>query len=274
VAPKDQQEPEFQPRKALDALTSMVESLGNLLRSLRDLWEILKGLKGSERKAVGAGVFGAFGAAGTVAAGVSQAAQLPFWAYCVIGFAFQVFWIRYAVPMVVAESDRRKTLYDGRRDEDLLQDRFKKTREWRRLWASSLAGRLKTPLESSPDVENALIKTVEKVAGLTGYSMALVLVRKMRGGRYEIVLTVGEVSDCLKRGTAWRHREMDVYEYIARRSLYPNHLIERESVGDSEYFLVAAAEIDVIGKIKGEVLDCFVEVVGYGIGRVVADGDA
>lgn len=110
---------------------------------------------------------------------------------------------------------------------------------------------------------------MEKVEELTDHSLALVLVRKRRGGRYEIVLTIGEVSDPLKTGTKWIHRDLDVHEYVAERSLYPHHLIEREVLGDAEYFLVAASEIDVIGKVKEVVLDCFVDLVGHGMGRVV-----
>lgn len=132
-----------------------------------------------------------------------------------------------------------------------------------------MVGSLKIPLERSEFVRRDMESAVERTRELTGYSVALVLVRKRRGGRYEIVSTIGEVSDPLKTGTKWMHRDLDVYEYVAGRSFYPHHLIEREVLGDAEYFLVVASEIDVIGKVKEIVLDCFVDVVRHGIGRVV-----
>lgn len=133
-------------------------------------------------------------------------------------------------------------------------------------------GPLKSPLEECPQVEEAMEHAVRSVAEETGYSLALVLVVR-RSGHCEIVLTKGEVSDCLKTGTRWAHSDMNVYEYIDQRSLYPHHLIEREVLGGNEYFLIAASEIDVMGKVQKSVLDCFVEVVRHGIGRVVAHGD-
>jgi hypothetical protein len=266
--------PKFQPERGwLDALGDVIESIAGLLRSLSFLASTFRELEPADRRAAGAGFTGAVGAVGTTVAGLLHAAPAPFWAYVLTGLSFQIFWVRRAIPAVRADSGRLKAIYNGQKDELALEEHFKKTREWRHAWASSLVGSLKAPLEHCALVADAMGRAVEQVVELTGYPLALVLVRR-QGDCYEIVLTKGEVSDCLKAGTKWLHRDMNVYEYVGRRSLYPHHLIEREVLGNAEYFLIAASEIDVVGKVKETVLDCFVDVVRHGIGRVVAHGDA
>lgn len=268
------EEPRFQPDGGwLEVLADLAESIARLLRSLRAVLENFKGLDAGERKAAGAGLVGLAGAAGATAAGYFEAIAAPFWVYMLVALVFQAPWISRALPAVWADSGRRKAIYDGKKHENALQEYFKKTREWRHAWASSLVGPLKSPLETCEQVGEVMESAVEDVADFTGYSLTLVLV-VLRNGHYEIVLTKGEVSDCLKTGTRWSHGDMNVYEYLDQQSLYPHRLIEREVLGGNEYFLVAVSEIDVIGKVKGSVLDCFVDVVRHGIGRVVAYGDA
>lgn len=266
------QGPEFPPGGPLHALADLAENVARFLRSLMGVLESLVRLESSLQRAIGAGLLGLLGGVGVTVAGLSQVVAAPLWLYVLLGLAFQVLWLRRALSAVRVDSKRRRAIYDGHRDELDLEERFKKTRDWRHRWASSLVGPLRTPLERSDLVRRDMESAVGEVKEMTGHSLALVLVRKRRGARYEIVLTIGEVSDPLKAGTKWMHRDLDVHEYVAERSLYPHHLIEREVLGDAEYFLVVASEVDVIGKVKEVVLSCFLDVVGHGIGRVVAHG--
>jgi hypothetical protein len=274
MAEKKAKRPEFEPDRGwLNAFASVAENVAALLRSLSDLIGRFQELEPTERKAAGRGAIGVGGAAGATAAGYLQVPGAPFWAYVLAGLIFQAPWIVGALPAVRHDSARQKAIYDGNKHERVLREHFKKTRDWRHAWASALVGPLKTPLECCALVGVAMEDAVRKVDELTGYPMALVLVRR-QGPNYSVVLTKGEVSDCLKTGTSWPDSDMNVYEYVDRRSFYPNHLVEREVLGGSEYFLIAAAEIDVIGKVKESVLDCFVDVVHHGIGRVVAHESA
>jgi hypothetical protein len=264
--------PTFEPpRKRPDWLDDILEfahHLAGAARSATRLIETLKGLEPADRRAAGLGAFGTTGLVAAVIANVLGIVNLPFWAFVIAAAVFQVPWVWRAIPATLADSQRRRQLHEDRREEAEGEERFKKTRRWRHERATSLVGPLRMPLETSPEVDKDMGDTVEKIETITGRPFALVLVKEVEGGLYRVVLTKGGVSDCLKAGTEWARRDMDVYEYIQERSLYPSHLIEREVVGNSEYFLVAASEIDVMGNRKEHVLDCFLEVVGHGIGRV------
>ena len=271
---KQGERPDFQPDGGwFEAVADLVESIARALRSLGGVVDAFKRLDGGERSAAGRGLLGAVGLVGGAASAHFELIAAPFWAYALVVFVFQAPWIAGSLPAVGRDSRRRKAISGAKKQDEALQDYFKRTAELRHAWAASLVGPLSCPLEQCEPVGEAMEEAVQEIASGAGYSFALVLVAR-RNGHYEIVLTRGEVSDCLKTGTRWPHSEMNVYQYIDQRSLYPHHLIEREFLGGAEYFLVAASEIDVIGEVRKIVLDCYLDVVRHGIGRVVAHGDA
>jgi len=262
--------PQFEPRKQwYEHLFDVFSHLLGAVKSGRRLLREIDEMESTDRRAVGAGALGALGLGGTIAAALTSAVDVAFAYYVLVASIFQAPWIWRAVPIAVSDSQRRRQMYRARREEAANHERYEKTRRWRHTRASSFHGRLRSPLEKCEVVGELMQAAVEKASDLTDRPFALILVRKKRRGRlYQIVLTKGDTPDCLKTGTKWSARDMDVYEYVEK--LYPCDMIEREMLGDDEYFLIAVSEIDVIGATRECVLDCFLDMVDQGIGRVVA----
>lgn len=269
-------QPDFEPdRSTGDHLKDLANHLLGVYRAASGLVRAIRGIDPADRKNVGAGAFGAAGLVSVSAGALSGLLSAPVFAYFLLAGACQLPWMLLALPAVREDSGRRRKLYRLRRQDDEEEERQKQTRERRKEWASSLVGPLAMPLEQSTAVAGVMIGAVEKCRERYRENVALVLVRRSPDDQLEVVLTAGEIDDLLKTGTKWDGRTMDVHEYVREKRLYPHHMIERERLGGVEYFLVATAEIDLVGEICLCVLDCFLDMVVRGIGRVVAyrEGD-
>jgi hypothetical protein len=256
----------------VDEVGRLLDSLAAVVASARRLWGTLRGGEPGDRRAVGAGIFGVVGLALALVGSLSGSPSAEPQAYGLFALACQLPWIVLALPSAREDSRRRRVLHLLEQQHGLGADRRRKTRDWRRHLAASITV-LSSPLEKSVGAEPAMAHAVQEFQRLTGYPLAPALIRRRGGGRPKVVPTRGSIADCLKVNTTLA-RGVDVYEYVDRHSPYPNNPIEHELVAGIDYFLVAAAEIDVKGDGAQLVIDCFMDLIDAALYEVGAGRNA
>ena len=264
--------PTFRPKTSvLEEFLGIVGHLFGLAKGIVHLWSLLGG--GSvARRTLAAGAVGLLGTVGLGSLRVSGLAAGPLFLYLLAILAFQVPWIIFALPAVRRDSRRAHLLHRLHRDEENLAERHRLTRHLRHRRAALVAPPAPA-LEKGARAPRAMRLSAERFEADTGFPLALVLFRRRPGRRRKVVLTMGEVADCLKTGTRL-DAQLSVREYVEDHSPYPQFLIEREDLAGTEYHLLAASEIDVLGEGKQAVLDCFVELIDLGLLKAAADRNA
>lgn len=263
-------EPKFEPRRPLQDLADFLTDLSHAVRSLSDLWASIRGLPVPSLKTIGPGVLGAVGVGLFVLTSNVDTIGLPLSLRAVGVGGFQIPLAIRAFRAIRRDSQRRQDLYRSEQEDSLYAARHRKAREWRRALCNSVVGRLPIALERLDSVAREMDAARREFLDQTGYDLTLVLIKRLaRGRKYRITLTRGEVADDFKQGVTWQENDSNVYEYVRDRALYPHHLLERETISGEDYFLLALADIDLLGSGKQLVLDCFYEMVCSAIGQVI-----